>query len=417
MNRLNPSDKKEDTTRVSRRGFMGGAIGAALPIAAALTARAQNDAAAPEARPLRKIRTGFVGLGGRGLWIAKLFLEHGGYEAVAVADYFPEVAAAGGKGLGVDPSRCFSGLSGFRKVIDSGIEAIVLEVPPWFFPEMSEAAVAAGLHVFMAKPVASDVPGALRVEAAAALATKKRRCFLVDYQAPTEPHHLEIVRRIHDGAIGSLAHVETRGICEGFADPPVSVESSLRDLIWVNHVALGCDYIGNFDIHAIDLALWAIGERPIAASGVSQIRRINPHGDSRDVCDVMFEYPCGVPHRHIGLGLRNRSASELSCSVSGSVGNARIAYWGKSFLHGGPQPYAGGEITNLYKVGAQRNITAFHQDIVAERIDNPTVRRAIDGCLACILGREAAARSTRLTMDELLAEHHALTVDLSSLKP
>jgi len=404
-----------DQDSLTRRRFLAGTLGAAVPLAAS-SSTAQEAVLTQAPAPSRRIRTGFVGLGGRGLWIAKLFLEHGGYEASAVADYFPEVAAAGGRELGVDAARCFSGLSGFRKVIDSGIEAIVLEVPPFFLPEMCEAAVEAGLHVFMAKPVASDVPGALRVEAAAALATRKNRCFLVDYQAPTEPHHIEIVSRIREGAIGSIAHVESRGICEGFGDPKVSLEESLKDLIWVNHVALGCDYIGNFDIHAVDLAVWVLGERPVAAIGTSAIRRADPHGDSRDVCDVLFEYASGVPHRHIGMGLRNRSASDLSCAVSGTAGNGRIAYFGKTFLHGGSRPYAGGEVTNLYKTGAQRNITTFHHDIVTERSENLTVRRAIDGCLACILGREAAARKTRLTMEQLLAENTALTLDLSWLK-
>ena len=48
-------------------------------------------------------------------------------------------------------------------------------VPPCFLPEQSAAAAEAGLHVYMAKPVAVDVHGCLRVEAAGKLATQNRR--------------------------------------------------------------------------------------------------------------------------------------------------------------------------------------------------------------------------------------------------
>jgi len=51
------------------------------------------------------------------------------------------------------------GLGGYRKLIDSGVEAVVLKVPPYFIPEQAKAAVEAGCHVYTAKPVAVDVPG------------------------------------------------------------------------------------------------------------------------------------------------------------------------------------------------------------------------------------------------------------------
>ncbi len=182
---------------------------------------------------------------------------------------------AAGDALGVDKARRFSGLSGYRKLIDSGVEAVVLEVPPYFFAEHATAAVAAGLHVYMAKPVAADVPGCLAIEAAGKLATQKQRVFLVDYQMPTDPSNIEVVRRIREGGLGKLAQVQTFGVSGGFPDPPktANIESRLQSLIWVNDIALGCDNIGNFDIHAIDAALWVIGERPVAASGSSGIAR------------------------------------------------------------------------------------------------------------------------------------------------
>ncbi|MBN1341060.1 MAG: hypothetical protein JXQ73_00165 [Phycisphaerae bacterium] len=61
----------------------------------------------------------------------------------------------------MDKSRRFSGLSGYKKLIESGVEAVALETPPYSFPEHTRAAVEAKLHVYMAKPVALDVSGCL----------------------------------------------------------------------------------------------------------------------------------------------------------------------------------------------------------------------------------------------------------------
>ena len=399
---------------ISRRVFL--AAGAAM---AGTLAAAQTRAA--ETQPVkigRTIRLGLVGCGGRGSWIAGLFRKHGGYEIHAVADYFPEVADACGATLGVDKSRRFSGLSGYRRVLDSGIEAVALETPPCFFPEHAKAAVDAGCHVYMAKPVAVDVPGAMDILASGKRASAKKRCFFVDYQMPTEPTNIEIVSRIRAGAIGRLAHATSFGYATGFPDPPktATIESRLRNLIWVNDVAIGGDFIGNYDIHAIDAALWTIGQCPVAATGLSRTVRKDAHGDGRDVCHVLYEFGDGFGLSHHGQGLPNSPDEGLGCKVYGQTGMGVINYWGKSFLSGGSNPHPGGTIENLYATGAERNIATFYRNVTEGRFENETLQRSVDGLLMAILGREAAARRTRLTWKDLLAENRRLEVDLTGLK-
>ena len=150
-------------------------------------------------------------------------------------------------------------------MIASGVEAIVIIDVPYFYPEQARAAVAAGLHVYMAKPVAVDVPGTLAILAAGKAATQQQRVFQIDYQIPTDPINIEVAQRIRDGALGQLAQIQTAGMCGGFGDPPrtANLEGRLQKLTWINDIALGCDYIGNFDIHAIDAALWVAGQRPV----------------------------------------------------------------------------------------------------------------------------------------------------------
>src|SRR3954449_1006474 len=115
------------TRALSRRQFIAGTVAATAsgPLFAT-SAPAQDQHAAPPALT-RKVKLGVVGLGGRGRWIADLFRQHGGYDIHAAADYFPQVVEEQGAALGVDPARRFSGLSGYKRLIESGIEAIALE--------------------------------------------------------------------------------------------------------------------------------------------------------------------------------------------------------------------------------------------------------------------------------------------------
>ena len=161
---------------------------------------------------------------------------------------------------------------------------------------------------------------------------------------------------------------------------------------------------------------WIIRRRPIAAVGHSRICRANPQSDCRDLCFVTYECPDGLLWNHQTMVLPDHGQETLTCHVHGQLASARIGYGGKSFLRGGPKHFGGGSVEDLYKLGAARNIATFYQSIVEQRFDNPTVQRAVDGTLTAILGREAALRGVRLTMDELLRENRKLEVNLTGLK-
>jgi predicted dehydrogenase len=354
------------------------------------------------------LKLGIIGCGERGNQLATLFKEHGGYELHAVADYFPEVAQETGKTLGVEASRCFSGLGGYKKLLASGVEAVVLETPPCFFPEY---AAAASCHVFLASPVAVDVPGCLQIEALA----KQKRCVFVDTQIMTDPTNIEVAQRIRDGGLGKLAFITTVGCGGGKADPPktATIESRLREGVWMADVALGGGRIACFDLHALEAALWVTGQRPVSAIGKSRICRIEPHGDMNDVTEVIYEFADGLVLNHCGQALKNNSPERLTCSVFGQSACAEINYWGKSFLKGGPKHFGGGPVDGD---GPKRSVAAFHKAVTENDFSNPTVKRAVDATVTAILGREAAARGAKLTMDELLKENKKLELNLAGLK-
>jgi myo-inositol 2-dehydrogenase / D-chiro-inositol 1-dehydrogenase len=412
MQSMKPSHPETSSTQpngLTRRRFLTHSIAAA----AVVTPLFSVTAAAPQPR----IRLGVIGCGGRGLWIARLFQAHGGYELWSVADYFPSVSETAGKELGVDPSRRFSSLNGYLKLLESGVEAVALETPPWFFPQHAAATVAAGKHVYLAKPVAVDVPGCQSIETSAEQARRAHLVFLVDYQIPTDPHNQEVARRIRDGAIGPIQMIDSQYYAGTFADPPRShtIADRLQRLTWVNDVNLGGGYHVNACIHAVDAALWLADQRPISASGLSRRGRPHPHGDSHDVFALLFEFNDQLIWNHRGKHLNNQTGFEVLCQAQGSHGYAQLGYGGHASLRSHDDAYRG-EVANLYEAGAVRNINAFHQLVSQGITTNDTVPRSIDGTLACILGREAARRRTRLTMAQLLAANERLEVDLSGLQ-
>lgn len=406
------------TTDNSRREFLKQSMimAAAAPLAGAATAWAADQPAAA-GKPERKIKLGLIGCGGRGPWLCELFRKHGGYEIHAVADYFADLADKAGDRFGVDRSRRYCGLSGYKRLLASGVEAVVVVNVPRFHAEHGRAAIEAGCHVYAAKPVAIDVPRALVVQAAGKLATQKKLCYLVDYQMPTDPINIEVVKRVHAGGLGRLAHIDSIGFSPPWAEPVVhSVEDRLRQGRWLSTIALSGDVITENTIHSIDAVLWLVGRRPVSAIGRSRVCRPNPRDDYREIYLVTYEFDDGLLWTHRCQSLRNQLEWALSLNAYGDKATALVSYRGKSYLRGGPKHFGGGNVESLYDQGAIRNIATFYRNIVEGHFDNPTVPQAVDDALTAVLGREAAARRTSLTMDELIRENKELPIDLSGLK-
>lgn len=410
-----------DNPHCSRRQFLGGAMAAGA--SATLLQGAMGLAGEASAEPAkskefsRKIKLGIIGCGGRGSWLGDLFKKHGGYEIHAVADYFADLAEKAGQRFGTDQARCFSGLSAYKRLLDSGVEAVVVVNVPRFHAEHAMAAIEAGRHVFAAKPVAIDVPRALKVQAAGKLATQKRVCYLVDYQMPTDPINIEVVKRVHDGGLGRLMHVDSVGFSPPWIERPVrSIEDRLRRGGWLTTIALSGDVITENTIHSINAVLWLVGKRPARAIGRTRIGRPNPRDDFREVYLVTYEFDDGLLWTHRCQSLNNQLEWDLHLNAYGDKATAVVSYRDKSYLRGGPKHFGGGKIESLYDQGAIRNIATFYQNIVEGRFENPTVQQAVDDALTAVLGREAAARRREVTMDELLQENKELPFDTSALK-
>ena len=83
------------------------------------------------------------------------------------------------------------------------------------------------------------------------------------------------------------------------------------------------------------------------------------------------------------------ATGEMKTTIFGQTGHAFVNYEGDVRFQVRGQKAFTAKVADLYPNGAKRNIGSFYQNICEGRFDNPTVRRAVDGCLTCILGREA----------------------------
>lgn len=409
--------------QMARRDFLNLApLGvAAWPLMAGLAQTTPEGANAPPDPAKKRLKVGLVGCGGRGSWISNLFKAHGGFEFVAVADYFPERATRCGAQLGVAAERCYSGLDGYRRLIDAGVEAVVLQTPPYFFAQHAEYAVAAGVHVYMAKPVAVDVPGCLRIGALAQQARPRGVVVHSDYQLPRDPVNIEVTKRIQAGALGKLQMLFSSGWAggNGYQDPANLAQPAerLKDLVWCNDVPLGGDYIVHYDIHIIDAVVWALNQTPVAAVGMATALRPSVHGDAQDSVNVLYSFADGLIWSHQGiLGAYHDwlKMGRLTASLQGTQGTACLSYAGKSYVRGGPRHFNGG-VPNP-EASVRINIADFYTAIEQSTPDNPQIERAVQSNLTAILGREAARRRRYLTLEELLAENRVLTPELTTLQ-
>jgi predicted dehydrogenase len=398
---------------LSRREFVAaaGAAGLAAPL----------FAQPPPVPADRKVRIAITGCGGRGGFIANLMAKHGGYEFVGFHDYFQDRVDGLAAKHGVPPERRFTGLDGYKRLLDLKPEALAVMSPPYFHPGQAADAVDAGCHVYVAKPVAVDVPGCRTIEASGRKATASGRVFLVDFQTRVNPFYLEAVKRVHGGVIGAFAFGEASYQCGRLGSHHLhpdagTQESRLRN--WVFDKALSGDIITEQNIHALDVMSWVFGKPPLRAYGTGARKVRVDIGDCRDTFSVVFQYPDDVAvtfnsRQFDGHG----SADGILCRVFGEKGVLETAYGGNVMIRGGEGVfYRGGETKQIYAEGAAANVAAFHAAVLTGDVANATVAPSVQSNLVTILGRTAADTGRAVTWDEVAKDTAAVDPRLQGLK-
>jgi predicted dehydrogenase len=370
----------------------------------------------------KKIRVGVIGCGGRGTGAAKDAITSAeDVELVALADLFPDRLARCRERLvtmvtedptlkpkiKVEDSRCFSGFDAYQKVIASkNVDLVVLAAPPAFRPQHLAAAVEAGKHVFMEKPVAVDPTGVRAVIASSDLAAQKGLAIVAGTQRRHDVGYRAAMERIHGGAIGDIVGAQVYWNQGGLWMHPrksewSDVEWQCRN--WLYFTWLSGDHIVEQHIHNLDVANWALGAHPVKAVGVGgrQWRTDPAYGHIYDHFAIDFEYPNGK--RVLSMC---RQIDGTARSVSERIVGTRGTSNGHSVIEGA-QPWQLDRGTPKPNPYVQE-----HTDLVASiRGGGQPLnegRQVAESTLTAIMGREAAYTGQEITWDELLASEQSL---------
>lgn len=404
----------------NRRQFLG--LGAAATTALVIgcsTTQKRTYHLAPfreQAPDGKELKAGLIGCGGRGTGAAINFLNAGpNLKVTALADVFQDRIDEARqklreeKNVEIDDNRCFVGFDAYQKVIDSGVDVVILATPPHFRPEHFTAAINARKHVFMEKPVAVDPVGARAIIASSKKAEALGLCVGTGTQRRHQRDYVTTFKQIYEGAIGEIVsancywnqsqlwyNLPQKGWSE--------MEAMLRD--WVNWQWLSGDHIVEQHMHNIDVINWFSGLKPVKAVGFGgRHRRLT--GDQYDFFSVDFIYENDV-HVHSMCRQINGCANNVSEFIRGTKGysNCRNTIFN---LDGSVKwkyeypPDENGQPTTNVKVSPYDQE---HIDLVTAIRENKPYTEAEETALstmAAVMGRISAYSGREVTWEEIMS--------------
>jgi predicted dehydrogenase len=406
----------KDKSEFSRRDFIktSAVLGAAsLAVATNRIYAAGSD----------KVRIGLIGCGGRGTHDAtKCLRSSKNVELVAMGDLFNDRLERCRRTLRknlpdqikVAEDKCFVGWDAHKKVVAcDNVDMVILTEPPHFRPSHLKAAIEAGKHVFMEKPVAVDPVGVRSVIASSELADRKGLTIVAGTQMRRISHLVEAMNAIHDGVIGELVGgqcVRSSGGMLTWSSNTKQRQPGWSDMEW--HLRrwlfltwLSGDFIVEMHIHNLDVMNWAFGGPPVQCVGMGgrEVRKGPEYGNVFDHFAVEYEYPNGVRVEYMGC--------QIDCPIDRNdqrfVGSKGRAYsdFGRVVVEGQNETeFAWDRIDPCLKQHADQ-INAIRQ---GKRLNEG--RRVAESTLTSIMGRMSAYTGRALKFDWAM---NASELDLS----
>lgn len=370
------------------------------------------------------LRVGLIGCGARGTGAAmNCLISTPGVELTALADVFPDRVEAAlrrlkdnSKGkewdasrewrdaerVKVTPATCFTGFDAASQLVKAGVDLVIIAGPPHFRPAHLKAAIEAGKHVFMEKPVGVDPVGIRSILASSALAKSKGLGIVAGTQRRHQFAYTELMKRVQDGAIGEIVAGEAywNGPCVrtyGFYhEPPASwsgMETMLRN--WYFYSWLSGDHIVEQHVHNLDVVNWAIGAPPVEAVGVGGRQwRVEPqYGNIYDHFGIRYRYANGAVVVSMARQI-NDTQPLVTEGVIGTKGRASagLITGANAWKYAGPNP-------NPYEQE--------HADLIASiRAGKPLNegRQVAEATLTAIMGRMAAYSGQAVSWEFALQE-------------
>ena len=344
MSRFNPQTSSSSHDPVTRREFVrtaavmsaSGMVGGLLvPSAFGQSPGKGSDA----------LKIGIVGCGGRGTGAAvQALTADSNTSLTAMGDLFSDRVDSSLSGMNehfgetakdrirVDAANRFVGFDAYQKVIDSGVDVVILTTPPGFRPMQLKAAIDAGKHVFCEKPVAVDAPGIRSVLASAEEAKRKNLAIVCGFCWRYSDAERATFKQVHDGAIGDVITVHSTYHTSTLTKRPrqpewTDMEFQLRN--WWHFTWLSGDHLVEQAVHSVDRLAWATGDKLPArcvALGGRAARTGPEHGNVFDHFTVIYEYDNGTRAFHTTRQI-DGCPSDNSDYIYGTKGSVEVNGW------------------------------------------------------------------------------------------
>jgi myo-inositol 2-dehydrogenase / D-chiro-inositol 1-dehydrogenase len=407
------SMKTDKFFAISRRGFFKttGAAVVAGSILPHLSSARQNAGIS------NTLKVGLIGCGGRGAGAASQALQADpNVVLTAMGDVFQdrldesykELAEMYPEKVKVDKVHKFIGFDAYKKVIESGVDVVLLATPPAFRPDHMMAAIKAGKHTFCEKPVAIDAPGVRKVLAAAKEAKEKKLsvvsgfCFRYDFPKRA------LFEKVLKGEIGEIKNVYTVRNGEQLWSKPrqpgwTDMEYQLRN--WLYYDWLSGDFITEMMVHSLDMMSWALGDKnPIRATGTGgrQSRVEEIYGNAYDHFAIEYEYEKGVKGIHFSRQ-QNGCSTTNRVEVAGTHGNAFIQ-GNKHEITGNVNWQYNGERNDMYQTEHDELFASIRNGKPIN--DGEAMARS---SMLGVLGRMVAYTGQTITWEDALNSNMALS--------
>lgn len=361
----------------------------------------------------KELKAGVIGCGGRGSGaIVDLLTAANGIKVTALGDTFADRLEGLRKNLkeqhnqDVPAENCFIGFDAYKKVIDSGVDMVIVATPPVFRPVHFQYATEKGVHSFLEKPIAVDPKGYRMIMATAKQAKAKGLSVVTGTQRHHQRPYVEAFQKIQEGYIGQITGGNVywnqsmlwyRDRQQGWSD----MEWMIRD--WVNWKWLSGDHIVEQHVHNIDVFLWMSGLKPVKATAFgARHRRIT--GDQYDQFSVDFEFENGI-HLHSMCRQIDGCSNNIGEYIQGTLGS-----WNS--YNNEIKDLAGNVIWKFDEEAAKAAFQQ-HNPYVLEHVDwvnhirkgeaHDEAEECAISCLAGVMGREAAYTGATVTWDEISA--------------
>lgn len=405
-------------TSISRRSLLGGA--SAFTIVKPFQVRGAGK---------ETLRAGLVGCGGRGTQaVVDMLTGNENVELVAMADIFEDHLASSLKSLAdpkflalhagitverggqakqmtgeelaasilprikVDPDWRFTGFDGYKKLLASGIDVVMLTTPPGYRPMHFEAAVEAGKHIFAEKPIATDATGVRRFMAAARKSAEKKLTVMSGAQRHEDRPYVETIGKIRDGAIGDVVALNSwylsGPVFHAQARDPKWGDMEWQHRNWYSFIWICGDQIVEQHFHNIDFMNWVMGTHPerVVASGGAAWRPRQPlYGNIYDHMVSDFTYANGV-----------RLSSHCRQYQRGAFNNVSDLIVGTKGRSTG---------TDLGAKGINAQVQEHIDMVNSVQGRAPYVNQAMaiaESTLTCIMARESAYSGMAITWDQIM---------------